>query len=114
MMLEYTRNKPCNDCPFRTDRPFRGLTKERAIEIHNSIHNDGFFPCHKYIDYPNKDKRTCIGSVIYLENQNGVFCNWTYRVASLICGDFDLETLDYSIPIASSLEKFISVSTISQ
>lgn len=103
------RNHPCDTCPFRSDIKFRGLSRKRAIEIENSLHNDHFFSCHKYIY--KEEKLACIGSVLYLEKQEGVFSNFTYRLAALR-GDFNLESLDYKTPIVSSLSEFLSVATI--
>lgn len=103
------RSNPCDSCPFRYDKPFQGLSLNRVIEIENSLHNDQFFSCHKYND--KKEKLACIGSVIYLEKNGGVFSNFTYRLAAMR-GDFDLQKLNSKIPIVSSLEEFIAVATL--
>lgn len=103
-------HKPCKNCPFRTDKPFKGLTPDRAREIESSIKNDELFLCHQTINWELKDRTVCIGSVIYLESGEGVFSNWKYRVAALR-GDFDLKELDYQFPVAKSLKEFIEVSS---
>jgi hypothetical protein len=42
---------PCDDCPFRTDRPPHGLRPERAAGIAADLMANGDFPCHKTVDY---------------------------------------------------------------
>lgn len=103
--------KPCKNCPFRTDRHFKGLTPERAEEIDSSIKNDELFLCHQTMNWELKDRTVCIGSVLYLEFGKGVFANWKYRVAELR-GDFNIKELDYSFPVAKSLKEFVEVSSI--
>lgn len=105
---------PCDNCPFRSDKPFRGLTKKRVIEIDQAINNDRFFSCHK--DIAKEKKRACAGSIIYLEKSSlGAFANVTYRLASMR-GDFtpdQIKNLNLnSTPIVASLDEFIKVATI--
>jgi hypothetical protein len=38
--------RPCANCPFRRDRPFH-LSRRRAAEIADSLHNSEGFHCHK-------------------------------------------------------------------
>jgi len=102
--------QPCKTCPFRTDKPFKGLTPDRAREIDKSIHEDELFLCHQTIDWELEDRTVCIGSVLYLEYGEGVFTNWKYRIAALR-GDFNLKELDYEFPVAKSLKEFIEVSS---
>ena len=115
--------RPCENCPFRSDRPFRRLTKKRAKSIVQTINNDGFFPCHKTVDYdedPNgriTDKsKTCIGSAVFMENtasnSGGCFSNVQYRLRA-ICGEFGYEDLENNdVPVYMSLSEFVKGSSM--
>ena len=110
--------RPCENCPFRSDKPFRGLTKSRAKGIALSLRNDCLFPCHKTVDYNNTpdgritDKsKACIGSAIFMENtaseSGGCFANVQYRLRAM-SGEFgydDLESND--VPVYTSLSEFV-------
>lgn len=68
----YTLTDPCADCPFRSDKPFRGL--RRAPEIAESIEAGQEFYCHKTLDYTDGEPevvnrtRACAGAAIVVEN----------------------------------------------
>lgn len=49
--------EPCSNCPFRSDRPFRGLNRDRAEEIVKTLHADGGFHCHKTNKYDEETGR---------------------------------------------------------
>ncbi|MEM4992279.1 hypothetical protein WKH56_07025 [Priestia sp. SB1] len=74
--------KPCNNCPFLKNSPMK-LHKDRLPEIVDHLDDNGFFPCHKTIDY-NKQmneetgqvtedlekNQFCAGAITYLEKHN--------------------------------------------
>lgn len=73
--LNFKMKKSCVDCPFRKDKAF--LEKSRAKEIVENLRNNGYFPCHKTIDYDYDEEgeeqatiRTgsshCAGSIILM------------------------------------------------
>jgi hypothetical protein len=102
--------EPCRNCPFRTDRPFRGLTRDRVVEIHQAIHDDSHFTCHKFIGKTHK--KLCVGSVMYLTYTGDPFANLSYRLGAMR-GDFYPEKINWEIPVAQNLEEFIDVATSS-
>lgn len=84
---------PCKDCPFRNDRPeLKGwLSEGRAEEIYENIANqDGFFSCHKTIDYDNpteglqKGNNFCAGAIALLEKTKANRANRNLRIAYLL------------------------------
>lgn len=81
--------KPCNDCPFRKDEMMiETLGKERMTGIvTNVIKEDGFFSCHKTIDYSVDTDRLqpqnqfCAGALIAIEKANATYDNKNTRIA---------------------------------
>lgn len=107
-------HKPCNHCPFRSDRPFRGLTRDRALQIHQALHADGGFPCHGTVEYSDegepkmtKDSMPCIGAAAYLNHTctGGARANVWFRLYQAF-GSYDWDSVDGS-HVCKSLEQFI-------
>jgi len=108
--------KPCDNCPFRADRPFRGLSPGRAREIAKSLMGDGDFPCHKTVDYSGGDgegrtvesSTRCVGAAIFLENvrPGGMLANVQFRLAAMF-GRLRPEELSAEIPVYQSISDFI-------
>ncbi|MGF9891497.1 hypothetical protein ABEX78_22840 [Priestia megaterium] len=74
--------KPCNNCPFLKNSPMK-LEESRLPEIVEHLDDNGFFPCHKTIDYEKqqneetgeftndyKKNQFCAGAITYLEKHN--------------------------------------------
>ena len=73
--MKYTMRTPCKHCPFRSN--IKGyLTKERVVEIAQSVINGQTFPCHKTTeeiedDYgesdmvATNDSQSCAGAEIF-------------------------------------------------
>ncbi len=108
---------PCDNCPFRSDRPFRALRKKRAIDIHESLFRDGDFPCHKTVDYSGnesnvtRDSHRCLGAAAYLEQtrRGGAAANVMFRMA-VMCKEFttsDIDGIVNSGVVCSSKQAFI-------
>lgn len=84
---------PCKDCPFRKDGVMlKSLSEGRMEEIvNNVVKEDGFFPCHKTIDYTKRamqDKfqlqeqnQFCAGALIAIEKAGARFDNVNTRIA---------------------------------
>lgn len=111
--------EPCNNCPFRADRPFRGLLEEKANSIVQALYHDGGFHCHKIMDYSQnsrgrvtKNSKLCVGSAIFLENtvRGGMRCNVIYRLA-IWAKELNPEELSKAVPVYKSVEEFVQGST---
>ncbi len=72
--MKYTKTAPCDNCPFRSDKPFH-LGRGRVREIQAGLQR-GDFPCHKTtVDSGSDDgdristeeSLHCAGALILLE-----------------------------------------------
>lgn len=70
--MNYTKISPCDNCPFRKDKPFP-LPADRVEEIRDGLER-GEFPCHKTtVDTEDGDRQEtdkslhCAGALILLE-----------------------------------------------
>lgn len=106
--------QPCDNCPFRSDRPFRGLHRERAIDIAEALHRDASFHCHKTVDYSHdsdgrvsSSSRLCIGAATFLEHTRpgGMVANLAFRLG-VRCGQIPRK-LQHEVPIYQSISEFI-------
>lgn len=52
--MKFEMTSPCENCPFRTDKPFF-LGPERAREIADALFADKTFSCHKTVDYAKRE-----------------------------------------------------------
>jgi hypothetical protein len=107
---------PCNNCPFRSDRPFRGLHPERANKIATALLHDGDFPCHKTVDYSGDDggqatpdSKRCVGAAIFLEQVavGGMLANVQFRMAAMF-GELRPNELSRAVPVYDSIEAFVA------
>lgn len=74
--MKYELTKPCNNCPFRSDKLFP-LKPGRVKEILDSLMRRGEFPCHKTTQHDDdgnyvktETEQHCVGVLILLE-KNG-------------------------------------------
>jgi hypothetical protein len=112
--------QPCNHCPFRSDRPFRGLYEEKANDIVHALFNDGSFHCHKTHERDDEgdtvvteNSTLCIGAAIFLENTNpnGMLSNLSFRIGAMT-GELRPEELSKAVPVYKSREEFIQGASI--
>lgn len=100
--MKFDLTTPCNDCPFRIDGKGVQLGPGRWQEIRECIEEeDGYFPCHKTIDYGDHDDtgsprlqpgmQHCAGAMIHLEQLEKP--NQFMRVAERL-GLYDPDQLD--------------------
>jgi hypothetical protein len=103
--------KPCKDCPFRSEVSFY-LGEDRASQIVNDvILGDSAFHCHKTIIYGDDDEivrsgneKPCIGALLAIAKERGDSrANLWARLGSLI-GQIDIENLDHSVAVHSPQE----------
>lgn len=106
--------KPCDNCPFRTDKPFY-LAPGRAREIADALKGDRHFTCHKTIDYGaaedverrpyDADEQHCAGATIVLWRMQAPnqWMRWAGRL-----GLFDPDKLDMEAPVYADLDEFVS------
>lgn len=106
--MKFTKTKPCNNCPFRTDiQPY--LSQGRAEEIiHEITENQQTFTCHKTSkklspEYKGEEQH-CAGALILLEHNNQP--NQMMRIAERI-GFYDRRKLDMTSPVFDNYEDFI-------
>lgn len=127
-------HQPCNNCPFRSDKPFRGLRRSRAIELAQSLLvKHGFFQCHKTVDYAALEvtddvdeeidvvetseelAHPCIGAVLFVDHLNadrgGCLSNLAFAL-SASSGHLWLDQLDRDSPVCKSLDEFLDKATI--
>jgi hypothetical protein len=106
--------QPCNNCPFRSDVEFHGLTPDRVEEITDTLMRDGSFHCHKTVDYSRgmegqvtKNSRHCIGAALFLQKvrPGGYLANLSFRLVFLFNGE--LKDLDQDFPVYESVEEMI-------
>ncbi|MCC7421815.1 MAG: hypothetical protein IT428_16170 [Planctomycetaceae bacterium] len=113
MLFEMQR--PCFNCPF-SKRPhaIRGLGKERATEISESIAAGATFPCHKTtfedengarIIHPNE--QMCAGAMIVCEKTQGP--NQAMILARML--GWWGGRVDTKSPVVDSWDEFIEVQT---
>ncbi len=100
--MKYDRTSPCDNCPFRSDKPFE-LRPGRVREIQRSLVR-GEFPCHKttVLDDEGSDLREtdrsqhCAGALILLEKTNSQ--SQMMRICERI-GLYKPDKLDMKAPV---------------
>lgn len=110
--------EPCSNCPFRSDRPFRGLSEDRARDIAQVLHQDGSFHCHKTNSYEDgegvvtKNSKLCTGAAIFLENTRpgGMLANLAFRLGCMR-EEIAPEMLSDRVPVYASVEEFVEGSS---
>lgn len=107
---------PCNNCPFRSDRPFY---LPRANDILNDLlERDQPFTCHKTVDYNKWDgdglydsssdeHHHCAGALILLKKTGHMFDNLVFRLAVRL-GYLNPDKLDMEAPVYDTLEAFVA------
>lgn len=106
--MKYDKTTPCDNCPFRSDKPF-SLTPGRVNEIRAGLVR-GDFPCHKttvptedeegYADLKVADKsQHCAGALILLEKLEEP--SQMMRICERI-GLYDARKLDMKAPVYDS------------
>lgn len=105
--------KPCNNCPFIGR--FKGLNRDRAIEIVDCLKSDGHFYCHETVDYSSEEEasvtngaKICIGSALFLDRvlPGGRFANSAYRMAEVFGIIRNLEA-EEGTQVWATVEEFI-------
>lgn len=51
----FALNRPCGNCPFRTDTPPFPLRTERKKQIADSLREGWAFVCHRTVNYSDRD-----------------------------------------------------------
>lgn len=106
----FALKRPCGDCPFRSDKlPF--LSRGRAQEIAESLHDDASFHCHQTLNYDNEegspeinDKSIhCAGALIIMEREGAA--NQMMRIGGRL-GLYRPEDLDMDSPVYGSLDEW--------
>ena len=107
---------PCDNCPFRKDRPF-ALRHDRAQDIAEGLLKRGeSFHCHKTIDYghdceelddrPFKyDEQFCGGALVVLTRMGHQ--TQMMQIAERL-GIWSPDSLDMNAPVYEDLDEFIS------
>lgn len=91
-MGRFDIKKPCRDCPFRKDGVMLESLREGRIEeiLTNVLEEDGFFPCHKTVDYNDENSQGlqdgnqfCAGALIALEKADKTLANRNTRIGRI-------------------------------
>lgn len=100
--MDYSMKKPCDNCPFRSDKPFP-LAEGRVEEILGG----GSFPCHKTTTEggtDGKNQKACAGLMILLEKEGQP--NQMMRISERL-GFYDHTKLDMDAPIYDNIDDCI-------
>ena len=110
--MNYNLKKPCENCPFRSDKLFP-LHPERIEEI---AYGNGEFACHKTVDYSGdgggvvKEKSEhCAGLLIMLEHMGQP--HQLMRISERL-GLYSRHTLDIDSPVYHHVEEYIDILTV--
>ena len=102
--------KVCNNCPFRADVPFLGLSSDRVTEIADALRGGATFHCHKTLADSGDDlavnpaSQFCAGALATMEQGGEV--NQSVRIAERL-GMYDPAEFDWAAqPVFSSLEEW--------
>jgi hypothetical protein len=109
--------RPCDSCPFRTDRAFF-LHGHRAREIARALVKDGqTFQCHKTLEYEDEEddaghavvkittnSQHCAGAAIMLEHMKRP--NQWMQISSRM-GWRDASKLDMNAPVFRTAAEFV-------
>lgn len=85
----FSLKRPCSDCPFKKDGTMlKSLGRKRIEEIlEDVLHSDGFFSCHKTVNYSEfreslqEGEKFCAGALIAIEKANRGNANKNTRIA---------------------------------
>jgi len=99
--MKYDLKKPCEQCPFRSDKPFP-LDHDRVMEITNGLlYENTPFSCHKTttsIGRTNnhKEAQHCGGALIFMEKNDNA--HQMMRIMERL-GMYDRTKLDMDSPV---------------
>ena len=111
--MRFTLTSPCDQCPFRLDKP-GFLSPKRALLIaYALLDRQETFSCHKTVVYDGEDGQGrdtpdtlhCAGALLFLEAQERP--NQLMRIAER-CGLYDRHALKTDVPVARSTEEWIA------
>lgn len=103
--------RPCENCPFRNDRPpFLTAARARSIAEELSDPVGAYFMCHKTWDYGEsrigtKDFAVCAGSLVCMKKGEGL--NRSARIGAAL-GIFDPDRLDLGSPVFDGLQAWVA------
>ena len=107
--MNYNLKKPCNNCPFRSDKYFP-LHPDRVDEI---VGGGEAFACHKTVDYSGDDggrlkskSEHCAGLLIMLEHMEQP--HQMMRIAERI-GLYDRSKLEMDSPVYEDVHDYLEV-----
>jgi len=104
--VNYNLTKPCDNCPFRSDKLFP-LNTDRAEEI---IYGNAEFACHKTVDYSEEDAKVkaksehCAGLLIMLEHMNQP--HQMMRISERV-GVYDRSKLEMDSPVYNHADDYL-------
>ena len=107
--MKYDLAKPCDECPFRSDKKFY-LDSRKVTEIVDGLlyYNTGF-SCHKTTTCKDRtaqhrNAQNCAGALIFLEKNNA--STNTTRISERI-GLYDRSKLDMDSPVYETKQEMI-------
>ena len=78
--MTFKLHGPCNECPFRSDRPFYFRPGRRRSIYESIVNGDETFPCHKTLH--DEEVIHCGGALVFLQKAGKLFYNVLYRLAA--------------------------------
>lgn len=109
--MKFNKHDPCEQCPFRNDKP-GFLRREFAAELIVSVEkHDAHFPCCQTTDFNDEgeavstDKTShCAGALIYLEKHDNP--NQLMRIAEQL-ESYDRRKLKMDSPVVDTTREFL-------
>lgn len=110
-MIGTRLKRPCQHCPFRTDRPGY-LRAFRAAKIAQCLREHCEFVCHATVEYDDETgegeitprSEQCAGAMIVLTREHNPNILMRLRMLS---GEFDPVALDMESPVFANLDDFV-------
>lgn len=113
----FSLDRPCGNCPFRTDKPAFGLRRERATEIANALRRGETFVCHKTVDYSEREdggpgagqerSRMCAGARATLSPTMVDAEQLASRMYEMGLSPDPVPDLEPDLPVAEDLDSWI-------
>lgn len=105
--MNYGMTKPCDNCPFRSDKPFP-LARGRVSNIERGLFR-GEFACHKTTAFDDDgeyverdDEQHCAGALILMEKLGR--SSQMMRVCERL-GLYDARKLDMTAPVYETFQQ---------
>jgi len=94
-------------CPFKKSCMKGWLRHTRAVEIVDTVLNDGIFWCHETKDRRRKNRSFCGGALILLEKEKGLAASFPVRIGIMI-GEISPDQLKNQKSVFNTRAEFVA------